>query len=379
MVADLTSGSADFSPASSPTLVVKVGSALLVEQSGGVRREWLSALVSELAERVRAGQRIVVVSSGSIALGARRLGLEKGGRASLADAQAAASVGQIALSGLWSELFEAEGLLSAQILLALPDFEDRRRYLTASNALGRLLELGAVPIINENDSVATDEIRFGDNDRLAARVAQAADADGVILLSDIDGLYDRNPADPDARHIAMVEELTPEILAMADGTSASGMGTGGMAVKLEAARIANLSGIPLAIISGRPTRPIEAWSAGGRGTVFRSDRNEGARKSWLGAVQHPAGRIHVDAGAAKALRNGNSLLAAGARRMEGDFGRGDVVAIVDADGRNLAHGLVEYDVADALRIMGRRSEEIEALLGYSPRRALVHRDHMVML
>lgn len=368
-----------FSPTDCPVLVIKIGSSLLVESDGSVRRDWLVSLVADIAYRSAAGQKIILVASGSIALGARRLGLEKGGRANLADAQAAASVGQILLAGTWAELLGEHGLTAAQMLLTLGDLEDRRRYLNATATLNRLVEAGAIPIINENDSVATGGIRFGDNDRLAARIAQAAGADGVLLLSDIDGLYDRNPALPGARHIAEVRELTPEIRAMADNSSGSGMGTGGMGVKLEAARIAALAGIKLAIINGKGDRPLAAYEASQRGTMFFPHRSENARKSWLGGRFTAHGSVHIDAGAIKALTEGKSLLAAGATRIEQEFARGDVVDIVDPQGVVIARGLTEYDSDDARKICGRRSDDIETLLGYAPRSALVHRDQLVML
>ncbi|HWT42922.1 MAG TPA: glutamate 5-kinase, partial [Sphingopyxis sp.] len=245
-----------FPPASCPRLIVKIGSALLVDPSGAVRRDWLVGIAADIAERTRAGQQVAVVSSGAIALGARRLGLAKGGRGTLEDAQAAAATGQIALSQVWAEVLGAEGLTAAQMLVTLDDLEHRRRYLNAAATLDRLLSLGVVPIINENDSVATEEIRFGDNDRLAARVAQAAAAGGVILLSDIDGLYDRNPAQEGAVHIARIERIDAGIEAMADTGSASGMGSGGMVSKIAAARIANTAGTHLAIASGRIDRPL---------------------------------------------------------------------------------------------------------------------------
>ena len=364
-----------FPPVSCPRLIVKVGSALLVDAEGGVRREWLAGLAAAIAERARAGQQVAVVSSGAIALGARRLGLAKGGRASLEDAQAAAAVGQIALGQVWAEVLAAEGLTAAQMLVTLDDLENRRRYLNAAATLGRLLSLGVVPVINENDSVATEEIRFGDNDRLAARVAQAAAAQGVLLLSDVDGLYDRNPADPDARHIARVERVDAAIDAMADRGSASGMGSGGMVSKLAAAKIANAAGAHLAIASGWTERPL---SNGGRHTLFVAERTAPARKAWLAGGLTAAGSIHVDAGAAAALRAGSSLLAAGATRIEGAFARGDLVTIVGPNG-TVARGLSEYDAPDAARLLGRRSDEQAALLGYAPRAALVHRNHMALV
>ncbi len=365
-----------FPPASCPRLVVKIGSALLVDADGGVRRAWLEGVAADIAARAAAGQQVAVVSSGAIALGARRLRLPKGGRASLEDAQAAAATGQIALSQVWAEVLGAHGLTAAQMLVTLGDLEERRRYLNAAATLGRLLGLGVVPVINENDSVATEEIRFGDNDRLAARVAQAAGAAGVLLLSDVDGLYDRNPALPGATHIARVERIDAGVEAMADSGSASGMGSGGMVSKIAAARIANAAGAHLAIASGRVERPLGAGEA--RHTLFVAERAAPARKAWLAGGITARGAIHVDAGAARALRDGRSLLAAGATRIEGGFARGDLVTIEGPAG-TLARGLSEYDAAEAVRLLGRRSEEHAALLGYAPRSALVHRNHMALL
>ena len=376
MVAGLTARAMIFPPAACPRLVVKVGSALLVAAEGGVRREWLAGLVADIAERVRSGQQVAVVSSGAIALGARRLGLGKGGRASLEDAQAAAATGQIALAGIWAELLGGEGLTAAQMLVTLDDLEDRRRYLNASATLGRLLALGAVPVINENDSVATEEIRFGDNDRLAARVAAAAGASGVLLLSDVDGLYDADPtSNPDARYVARVETIDAGVIAMAGGGSASGMGSGGMAAKVQAARIAAAAGIALAIASGKIDRPL---STPARHTLFVPERAAPARKAWLAGGLTARGAIHVDAGAARALADGRSLLAAGATRVEGSFARGDLVTVEGPAG-TIARGLSEYDAADAERLLGRQSEDHAALLGYAPRSALVHRNHLALV
>jgi glutamate 5-kinase len=365
-----------------PRLVVKVGSSLLVGKAG-VRRQWLEGLVTELAAARARGQDILVVSSGAIALGAARLGLEKGGRGSLADAQAAAAVGQIALSGLWAELLGAHGLTAAQLLLTLEDLEDRRRYLNATATLTRLLDAGAVPVINENDSVATQEIRFGDNDRLAARVAQASRASAVLLLSDVDGLYDRNPAEKGARLLPEVRGVSAEIHAMATGASASGMGSGGMTSKLQAAEIAERAGIALAIANGTPDRPIgRALGAGGGqaiGTLFLPKRKAHARKAWLGGRLRLKGALTVDAGAARALARGSSLLAAGITGVEGQFHRGDAIAIRDESGAVLAHGLSEYDAAECVALKGRHSREHGALLGYAPRSAVVHRDQLVLL
>lgn len=361
-----------------PRLVIKVGSSLLVGKDG-VRRAWIEGLVAEIAAARARGQDVIVVSSGAIALGAAKLGLDKGGRGSLADAQAAAAVGQIALSGLWAELLGAHGLTAAQLLLTLEDLEDRRRYLNATATLTRLLDAGAVPVINENDSVATQEIRFGDNDRLAARVAQAARASAVLLLSDVDGLYDRNPKEPGARLLPEVHGVTADIHAMASSDSASGMGSGGMTSKLQAAEIAELAGIALVIASGLHDAPIARVVQQGIGTLFIPRRKAGARKAWLGGRLRLKGTLVVDAGAARALGKGGSLLAAGITDVEGQFARGDAVAIRDADGRTLAHGLAEYDAAECARIRGRQSAEQADLLGYAPRSAVVHRDQLIVL
>jgi glutamate 5-kinase len=356
---------AHLSPALCPLLVVKVGSALLVEPDGAVRRAWLQTLVADIAQRHSAGQKIVVVSSGAIALGARRLRLDKGGRASLADAQASASVGQIVLSGLWSELLGAKDLTAAQML-----------NITAT--LYRLLGAGAVPVINENDSVATEEIRFGDNDRLAARVAQAAGAQGVVLLSDVDGLYDRDPKDAEARLIPHVEKVDGHVRIMVSNAS-SVMGSGGMASKLDAADVATRAGIGLAIASGLRDHPLAELQNGAPSTWFMPQSSGSARKGWIGGRLSVKGKIVIDAGAAKALRGGASLLPAGATCVIGDFRRGDAIDIVVADGETLARGLSEYDAADAQRICGRKSGELEAILGTVPRQVLVHRDQMVLL
>ncbi|MGI4732701.1 MAG: glutamate 5-kinase [Janthinobacterium lividum] len=364
-----------FPPATCLRLVVKIGSSLLVGDDGGVRTGWLDGLAADVAARARAGQQVAVVSSGAIALGARRLGLTRGGRASLEDAQAAAATGQIALAGAWAAALGAQGLVAAQMLVTLGDLEDRRRYLNAAATLGRLLALRVVPVVNENDSVATAEIRFGDNDRLAARVAQAAGASGVVLLSDVDGLYDRHPDETGATLVARVERIDTDVEQMADARSGSGMGSGGMASKIAAARIATGAGIPLAVASGRVERPLSAMRPH---TLFVAERTASARKAWLGGGLTTAGTIHVDAGASAALADGASLLAAGAVRVEGSFARGDLVGIHGPTGP-VARGLAEYDAADAARLLGRRSDEQEAILGHAPRAALVHRSHMALL
>lgn len=373
-----TRNAARFAPDNCPLLVVKVGSALLVDSDGKVRRAWLEQLVGELGERYRAGQQLIIVSSGAIALGARRLGMNKS--RSLSDAQAAAAVGQIMLSGLWSELLEARGMIAAQLLLTLNDMEERRSYLTVSSTFRRLRRSNVVPVVNENDSVTTREIRFGDNDRLAARVAQGAGADGVILLSDIDGLYDRHPVHPDAEIISEVPKVDGDIEAMADdGGPSSGMGSGGMASKLEAARIANMAGIDMAIISGIDEAPLSRFANGGPGTVFFSQEEQSARKTWLGGLLTATGKLLLDDGAVTALQEGNSLLSVGVAHIEGEFERGDVVDIMDRNGVLIARGLSEYHSRDAQRIKGKTSDEAEVILGHAPRSALVHRDHMAML
>jgi glutamate 5-kinase len=360
-------------------LVVKVGSSLLVAGDGAVRKAWLETLVADLAARHAAGQKLILVSSGAIALGSRRLKLPKGGRANLEDAQAAAATGQIILAGLWAELLGQHGITAAQMLVTLGDFEDRRRFLNASATLDRLLSLGVVPILNENDSVATEEIRFGDNDRLAARAAQAASADALILLSDIDGLYTANPAeDAGATLIETVSDIAA-IQHMASRASSSGMGSGGMAAKVEAARIAHAAGIPVAIVAGKPDHPLAAFAASGHGTIFEAPDPLTARKAWLAGRMQVEGRLTIDAGAARALKAGKSLLAAGVIGIEGQFRRGDAVDVLDEGGKLIARGLVSYDAADARAIAGKSRDAIPAILGYAPRSAMLHRDQLVML
>ncbi len=356
-------------------LVIKVGSALLVER-GRPRGAWLQTLAGEIAG-LRQTSQVIVVSSGAIALGAARLGLARGGRGTLADAQAAASVGQVELARLWAEALDHHGITAAQILVTLGDLEDRRRYLNASATLARLLEAGALPVINENDSVATEEIRFGDNDRLAARVAQAAGADAVLLLSDVDGLYDRDPRHADAVLIDRVDGVGPDILAMASGASSSGMGSGGMLAKLQAARIAERAGIALAIVNGTHASPIARALDAGRGTLFMPQGGENARKAWLAGRLAPAGALSVDAGCAAALAQGASLLAAGIAAVEGEFGRGDLVVIHGPGGERLGQGLVEYTAGECRAILGLKHEQQAEKLGYAPRAAVVHRDHLV--
>lgn len=361
---------------SAPRVVIKIGSALLVEH-GAARAEWIASLVSEVAQMRANGQHVIIVSSGAIALGAARLDLPKGGRGNLADAQAAASVGQVALAQLWAQALGTHDLTAAQMLVTLDDLEDRRRYLNAAATLERLLEAGAVPVVNENDSVATEEIRFGDNDRLAARVAQAAQADGVLLLSDVDGLYDKAPSEEGAQLVPLVEGVTPEVIAMASDASSSGMGSGGMKAKLQAARIAERAGIALGIVNGTDAAPIARLRDSGTGTLFLAQRSDNARKAWLGGRQALAGVLTVDAGCAEALADGASLLAAGLTEIEGEFERGALVSLHGPKGERLGQGLVEYSSAECTAILGLRENEQEAQLGYAPRAAVVHRDHMV--
>jgi len=359
-------------------IVVKIGSALLV-RGGEAGVSWLGSLAQDLAALRAEGPQVIVVSSGAIALGAARLALPKGGRGSLADAQAAAAVGQIQLADLWSRALAEHGITAAQMLLTLGDLEDRRRYLNASATLDRLLEAGVIPVINENDSVATEEIRFGDNDRLAARVAQAANADVVLLLSDVDGLYDRDPREDGAALVPVVDAVTPEVMAMASGASSSGLGSGGMVSKLQAAQIATRAGIALGILNGTHDAPITHALCAGTGTLFLPVRADSARKAWLGGRLAPAGELRVDKGCAEALRGGASLLAAGVVGVSGHFRRGDLVSVLSLKGERLAQGLAEYDAAEMQLIAGRRAEDQAERLGYAPRSCVIHRDHMVLL
>jgi glutamate 5-kinase len=360
-------------------VVIKVGSALLVDAaSGRLNRAWLETLVADVVRLHRQGKEVVLVSSGAIALGRRHLGLPKG-PLRLEESQAAAAVGQIRLAHAYKELLEQWDLQVAQVLLTLEDSEQRQRYLNARATLSALLARGAVPVINENDTVATAEIRYGDNDRLAARVAQMISADCVILLSDIDGLYTADPhRDPNAEFIPLVREITPEIEAMG-GESASDMGRGGMTTKIIAARIAVAAGCHFCIAAGAPRHPVRRIEQGGRSTWFRPSASPvAARKQWIAGTLKPAGVLRVDDGAARALSAGKSLLPAGVTAVQGRFERGDTVSVQSADGRELARGIVAYADSDALRIIGRRSEEIPALLGFAGRDELIHRDDLVL-
>jgi len=360
-------------------LVVKIGSALLVDRERGLRRDWLDSLALDLAACRARGQEIIVVTSGSIALG--RLELDLRTRTpKLEEKQAAAAVGQINLAHAYQASLGRCGLATAQLLLTLEDTEDRRRYLNARATIQALLRLGVVPVVNENDTVATAEIRFGDNDRLSARVAVMASAEELILLSDVDGLYTADPArDPQAERIAAVSEITPEIEAMAGGAG-SPAGTGGMVSKLEAAKIATRAGCRVIIAPGAGPRPLGRLAEGGPCTRFPARANpRRARKEWIAGSLSAMGAIRIDAGAAGALRRGSSLLPAGVVDVEGAFERGDAVLVRGPDGREIAKGLCAYDAGDARRIVGRKTDEITALLGYRGRDELIHRDDLVLL
>jgi glutamate 5-kinase len=361
-------------------LVVKVGSALLVDgDSGRVNRTWLESLIEDLLRLRRRGQQLILVSSGAIALGRRRLGLRHGALR-LEESQAAAAVGQIRLAHAYKELLEEHGVTVAQMLLTLDDSERRRRYLNARATLEALLALGALPVINENDTVATAEIRYGDNDRLAARVAQMAGADCLVLLSDVEGLYSADPnKDARARIIPEVRQITPEIEAMA-GRSASQLGSGGMTAKILAARIAVAAGCHMCIAAGRYKHPLKRLEEGADCTWFvPSSTPVAARKQWIAGTLRPAGAITIDAGAWRALLDGRSLLPAGVTAARGRFERGDTVSVLSAHGVEVARGLIAYSDADAARIMGRKSSEIEALLGFRGRDEMIHRDDLVLL
>ena len=362
-----------------PRLVIKIGSALLVHPDGEPRFEWLRTVAHEVAGARERGQEVIVVASGSVALGAAMLDLPGGGRETLAHAQAAASVGQVYLASTWAQMFAEHGIRAGQMLLTLDDLENRGRYLNARETLRELLKRGAVPIINENDTTATNEIKFGDNDRLAARVAQASDANGVLLLTDVDGLYDKHPEEPDAKLLRRINAVTPRIHAMATGGSGSGMGSGGMSSKLLAAEIAGRAGIALAIIKGVEDYPIGRALSADMGTVFLPKRDDNAFKSWIGGRMRFNGSLRIDDGAVRALHNGKSLLAAGIIEVFGKFERGDVIAVEDAQGRMIAKGMIEYDQAECEKIKGLRSEEVADRLGELPRSAVIHRDQMVML
>ncbi len=359
-------------------IVIKIGSALLVDRRTGLKSRWLDAVCADIAALRANGTEVLVVSSGAIALGRTVLGLPTGAL-KLEESQAAAAVGQIALARAWSESLSRDDIVAGQILLTLGDTEERRRYLNARATLKQLMKMGAVPIINENDTVATSEIRYGDNDRLAARVATMAGADLLVLLSDIDGLYTAPPhVDPQAQFLSEIAEITPEIEAMAGG-AASELSRGGMRTKIDAGKIATTAGCAMIIASGKPDHPLRAIEDGARSSWFAPAKTPvNARKTWIAGHLQASGELHVDAGAENALHGGKSLLPAGVRKISGQFSRGDTVAIIGADGREIARGLASYDADEARQIAGRKSGEIESILGYAGRAAMVHRDDLVV-
>ncbi|HEY5622785.1 MAG TPA: glutamate 5-kinase, partial [Gammaproteobacteria bacterium] len=360
-------------------VVLKIGSALFVDQdTGSLNRDWLEALCEDVASMHAAGQEVVIVSSGAIALGAAQLGIDVR-RARLNESQAAAAAGQIQLAHAYQEILGQHGINAAQVLLTLDDSESRRRYLNATNTLFTLLKCGAVPVVNENDTVATHEIRYGDNDRLAARVAQMVSADCLVLLSDVDGLYTSDPRrNAAAEHIPEVTELTAAHWAMAEGPG-SDHGSGGMRTKLDAARIAMVAGCRLLIARGQVLRPIEAVKAGARVTWFLPGSTpKAARKQWIAGTLQPRGTVTVDDGARAALARGKSLLPAGVTSVDGEFDRGEAVRVVDSSGVELARGLIGYGADEARAIAGRQSGEILAILDYRGRDEIIHRDDLVL-
>jgi len=359
-------------------VVVKVGSSLLIGDDGRVDRHWLGGFAGDIADWHARGHEVLVVSSGAIAIGSTVLGINKR-RARLEDLQAAAAAGQVQLAHAYQEALDDYGITTAQVLLTPEDTENRRRFLNARGTLGRLIERRVVPVINENDTVATEEIRYGDNDRLAARVAQLVMADALILLSDVDGFYSADPAaDPQAEHIPLVTSITDDMQRMA-GETRSDIGSGGMATKVQAARIATHAGCATIITSGVVQRPLSELAAGGRCTLFRAPGTPAAaRKQWLAGVLEVRGELRLDDGASQALRNGKSLLPVGVLEVIGNFRRGDVVTLVDSLGRELGRGLAEYSFDEATQLAGRQSESIESVLGYRGRAVMVHRDELVI-
>ncbi len=361
-------------------VVVKIGSSLLVDaKSGRLNRSWLESLAGELSRLQRRGQQVLVVSSGAIALGRRYLGM-KAEQRRLEELQAAAAAGQVLLTHAYQDILNGQGLRIAQVLLTLEDTENRRRYLNARSTLQTLLGHKVVPLINENDTVATQEIRYGDNDRLAARVAEMTSADCLVLLSDVDGLYDADPtSDPDAQLLPVVTEITPDIEALA-GTAVTEFGTGGMATKVAAARICRAAGCSTVIANGHGLKPLEAIERGGPCTWFAPHGTPlTARKQWIAGSLEPRGVVVIDAGAQRALCAGRSLLPVGVTSVQGDFQRGDAITVRGPEGDELARGLVSYPSKELRLIQGCRSEQIEARLGYRGRDEVIHRDNLVVL
>lgn len=365
---------------SAKRVVVKIGSALLVDSSRGqLRRDWFKAVIEDIAALKGAGKDVIIVSSGAIAMGRKELGL-KGRPKTLDESQAAAAVGQIRLAHAYQEALGAHELVSAQMLVTLGDTEERRRYLNVRTTLNTLLKFGAIPVINENDTVATQEIRYGDNDRLAARIAVMAGADCLILLSDIDGLYTADPnSDPTAIFIPEVTEITPEIEAMGGSARVGGVGSGGMATKIIAAKIAVSGGCRMAITSGHVQHPIRALDEGTRATWFTATASpKAARKLWISGLLRPVGALTLDAGAVSAIKDGRSLLPAGVKSVQGPFERGDAVGLYDEEGRIVGRGLVAYGFDEAQAIMGRKSAEIAEIIGTASRDVMIHRDDLVL-
>ena len=366
--------------AAARTVVIKIGSSLLVDENrNAVNAAWLAGVAQDIAALREQGKNVVVVSSGAIALGSRGLGIS-GRPLAIEEKQAAAATGQVTLAHAWRETLATYDIRVAQILLSPEDTETRRRHLNARATMSALLALGAVPVVNENDTVATAEIRFGDNDRLAARVAAMISADLLLLLSDVDGLYSGNPRDDKAaRHIGEVDQLTDDILAMAGAANAA-YASGGMITKLEAARIAMTAGCSMVICDGRIGRPVNSLLQGARNTLFQAEHSPlTARKKWIGGALTPKGRITVDSGAVGALRRGRSLLPAGVVAASGDFERGDLIAVEDEAGHVVGHGLSAYSARDTRIILGHKSSEIEGLLGYRGRDEIVHADNLVVI
>lgn len=359
-------------------LVVKIGSALLVDAGNRIDRNWLNDLAEDIASLRGSGHQVLIVSSGAVAVGSHVLGINPR-RSKLEELQAAAAAGQVQLVHAYQEALGRHAISAAQVLLTPDDTEVRRRFLNARGTLEKLLEHDVVPVINENDTVATDELRYGDNDRLAARVAQTVMADGLILLSDVDGLYTADPrANAEAKYISSVDIITEEHFKMA-GDSGSSLGSGGMRTKLQAARIATHAGCATIVANGAIKRPLHALANGGKCTVFAAEATPAAaRKQWLAGMLDVCGELRLDAGAATALENGNSLLPVGMVEVVGQFRRGDAVTLIGADGRELGRGLAAYASDEALAIKGCRSEQIEAKLGYRGRSVMVHRDDMVL-
>ncbi|MCJ8324926.1 MAG: glutamate 5-kinase [Rhizobiales bacterium] len=360
-------------------IVIKIGSSLLIDANGQLRQAWLDALSQDVQHLLAAGKQVILVSSGAIALGRVQAGFAKG-KLKLEQSQAAAAIGQISLARAYENSFKTHEIQVAQVLLSLEDSENRKRYINATNTLNTLTSLGFVPIINENDTIATTEIRFGDNDRLAARVASMINADLLILLSDIDGLYSANPQqDANAKHIAVIKTITEDIQ-LAAGSSGSDYGTGGMVTKILAAQISTESGCPMIIADGRNLHPIDALAKGAKSSLFLAQKTQtAARKKWLNATLKAKGSLTIDKGAEAALYNGKSLLSAGVVKVAGSFDNGDTLDVINLGGKVIAYGLTNYNSNDATRIIGKKSHEIADILGYAGRTNIVHRNNLVLI